>query len=591
MRAKAAKDGLTLRAIAGVNSVLLAFDLNDVLRPHCLGFSVERTDMDTGKRRWLPNMLRFSSDICAAGPTTARAPLQAFRWGDYTTGPGKHYAYRLVARSGTAADVIKEGTAAEKGGNIDGGVTVEVRTENNAAPATAVFFNRGAAASKAYNDKFGTIDPGKDPAALTWLSRGLEEALLAFLAQATDREWGLHAVVYEFQKPNLLAALRAAKERGADVQVVYHARVKGAAEHAEDQHARQEHGAANSANDADADDKTAVKNLAAIQEADLGKVLGDDLRPRRAPPPSAIMHDKYVVLLQGGEPVAVWTGSTNWTEGGIYGQLNVGHAVYEPAVAARYEQSFQLLRRDPSAGETKSANAEISSVPAGRAAIPLGVTPVFSPQANSAMIDRYAEICSRAKLLLVSAPFLLHPKIRAALEEPSDGALRYVMADKAGSFGTKGEVELFNGVPGNVGVAATMLKTALNDFQGKLLEGHESFHHAGVHVHSKIILADPFGTDPILVTGSANFSQNSTIVNDSNSLIVRGDSAVADIYATEFMRMFQHYWFRYRQDSSRDAVGSPKPDSVLALKETDVWQAPYFEAGNTLCRDRLAFIG
>ena len=50
-----------------------------------------------------------------------------------------------------------------------------------------------------------------------------------------------------------------------------------------------------------------------------------------------------------------------------------------------------------------------------------------------------------------------------------------------------------------------MLKSALHDFQGRLLEDEESFHHAGVHIHSKIIAVDPFGSDPILVTGSANY--------------------------------------------------------------------------------------
>ena len=56
-----------------------------------------------------------------------------------------------------------------------------------------------------------------------------------------------------------------------------------------------------------------------------------------------------------------------------------------------------------------------------------------------------------------------------------------------------------------------------------------------MHIHSKIIAADPFSSDPIFVTGSANFSNNSTVVNDSNSLIIRGDTATTDIYATDFM--------------------------------------------------------
>jgi hypothetical protein len=188
------------------------------------------------------------------------------------------------------------------------------------------------------------------------------------------------------------------------------------------------------------------------------------------------MHDKYVVLLKDKVPVAVWTGSTNWTDGAIYGQLNVGHAIYDAKTAALYEESFRLLKGDPDAHDSKSGNAKIAPAPKSRDETPPGITPVFSPQANLDMIKLYAEICAKAKLLFVSAPFLLHSEIRDVLHSPSNGALRYVMADKEGSFGPKGEIKLFNGDPGRVGAAATMLKSPLNDFQGKLLEGRESFH-------------------------------------------------------------------------------------------------------------------
>ncbi len=590
MRAKAAKDGLTVRAIAGTYNVLIALDLQPEKRPGCLGFSIERTDLDSGECRWLPNMVRFPEDASTAWLTSARAPLQTFRWGDYTTQPGRRYRYRVVARYGSPAEIIAAGVAAEAPGaqgGLPGGVGVEIRTEDTKAPATAVHFNRGAAASKAYNDKFGDTDPANNPVAMAWLSRGLEEALLDFLGAAGPGD-ALHAVVYEFQKLNLLDALRAAKARGVDVQVVYHARHKAAADHANDHAERLAAGAAADETEVEGSDHTRAKNEAAIKQTGLDTALGAALTARAANPQGAIMHDKYVVRLTGGAPVSVWTGSTNWTDGAIYGQLNVGHAINDATVAAQYEQSFQLLKGDPAPGPSRTGNAAIARLPADRASIPQGITPVFSPQSSLAMIDLYADVCRNAKLLLVSAPFLLHDTIRKVLEQPTNGALRYVMADKAGSFGPKGEINLFNGDPGRAGVVATMLSKPLNDFQGKLLEGTESFHHAGVHVHSKIILADPFGPDPILITGSANFSTNSTTENDSNSVIFRGDTAVADIYATEFMRMFQHYWLRFRQ--SQQEAAQPGTGG-LALQTIEAWQAKYFDPTTTDFRDRVAFVG
>jgi phosphatidylserine/phosphatidylglycerophosphate/cardiolipin synthase-like enzyme len=602
MRVRASKDGVTMRVIAGTHSVLLALDLDPAVRQGCLGFSIERMDLDSGDRRWLPNMLRFAADQNPRGVTTARAPLQKFRWGDYTAEPGKRYRYRAIARhEASPLELIATGVLAEKPGGFDaigGGVIVEVRTEDNRAPHTAVFFNRGAAASNAYNSKFGDNDPDKIPAALEWLSRGLQEALLAFLARAVDSGFALHAVVYEFQKLDLLAGLKAAIDRGAKVDVVYHARKKP------DVPPKTPGGKPGT-------DDTRDENEAAIKAAGLEGVC----TPRKANPQGGITHDKYVVLLKDGQPVAVWTGSTNWTDGGIYGQLNVGHAIDDPNLAAVYERSFQMLKTDPSAQDTKKANEQNTPVPGlKRDSIKPGITPLFSPQTNLDMITLYADVCQSASLLMVSAPFALHPQILTALRSPAgNDVLRFVLADKEGSVGKKGEMQIMNRDPDFVGAAATVLKNKLNDFQGGLLEDKESFHHAGVHVHSKIIAADPLGADPVLIMGSANFSNGSTTINDSNVLVFRGDTTITDIYVADFMRMFEHYWFRYRlgvseqksagvQAGGPDAGGGePKTPSAaaaadpasagMALKETDAWSDPYFVAGSREERDRLAFVG
>lgn len=603
MRASNTVDGVTLTVIAGTRSVILAMDLAPGRADGCHGFSIERTNLDATPHevRWLPNMLRFKTDArdAKAAVTTATAPLQRFRWGDYTTSPATNYRYRIVPRyEATPAAVIAAGAAAEQGGaTLPGGVSVDVRTEDEKATATSVIFNRGAAASKAYNDRFGDKDPAVTPEARVWLSRGLEEALLAFLGKASGPGWALHCCVYEFQKPELLAGLAAAAGRGAAVSVVYHARRKTKADVKADTVERIAAGSdeppqppAGAGADDDGDggsggDQTLAKNLAAIAAAGLDHMAGVTLKARAAAPSGGIMHDKYAVLLQGDQPVAVWTGSTNWTDGAIYGQLNVGHAVYDPAVAKTYEASFQLLHGDPAAAASKTGNKDTTPVPSPqtRTAIPAGVTTILSPQSDLKMIELYADVSGSAALLMVSAPFLVHEDIRNTWAQPSTG-LRYVLADKAGSFGKAGAIDIFNRASGNVGVVATMLKDTLHDFQGALLEGAESFHHAGVHIHSKIILADPFGADPVLIMGSANFSNGSTRINDSNTLIFRGPAtrALADIYAAEFMRMFEHYLFRYAQQKAGDATRN--------LVDDFSWSPPFFVPDSDRAKDRIAFV-
>ena len=46
-------------------------------------------------------------------------------------------------------------------------------------------------------------------------------------------------------------------------------------------------------------------------------------------------------------------------------------------------------------------------------------------------------------------------------------------------------------------------------------------------IHTKYMLVDPLGDDPIVITGSANFSEASTVRNDENMLVIRGHARVA----------------------------------------------------------------
>ena len=91
---------------------------------------------------------------------------------------------------------------------------------------------------------------------------------------------------------------------------------------------------------------------------------------------------------------------------------------------------------------------------------------------------------------------------------------------------------------------------------------------------------DPLGNDPIVVTGSANFSDASTNDNDENMLIIRGNQRVADIYFTEFNRLFNHYYFRSVQEAAQGRRARPQerrrtPRRALFLAETDAWLAKY----------------
>src|SRR5437867_281992 len=361
MRVRTKTNALSVNAIAGSYVVLLGIDVADGSSDlnGLLGFAVHRTNHSEGKAGWLPGFKTFASLDRNPHParltSTLDNPLQGFIWGDYGAKAGQRYTYRVVAMYGTPGS-LRQGAAAD----------VEVTTENESENMHAIYFNRGAAASQAYARKFENKRPDEVPdrAAYTWLSRGLEEALIAFIRQAKDSHWALRAAVYEFNYDRVLAEFKQAIDRGVDVQIVYDFK-RGAL-------------------------KPGPKNLQAIRDAGLEAVAIP-----RAANNSYIAHNKFIVLLRDGKPVEVWTGSTNVTEGGIFGHSNVGHLVRDPAVAKAFLEYWKTLSDDPKAPQLREWTDENTPLPQPRSRSRM--TPIFSPRSSTEALEFYARLMDSAQ--------------------------------------------------------------------------------------------------------------------------------------------------------------------------------------------------
>ncbi|HEY2998518.1 MAG TPA: phospholipase D-like domain-containing protein [Acidimicrobiales bacterium] len=543
MRLRRTTDGLTVRAIAGPHVVLLGMDMPRARTRGLLGFAIQRSGPGGQAGRWLRGFKVFRSQAAGVRPGASvslrRHPLQSFLWGDYSPRPGLPYRYRVVGLYGTPAAPT-----------IGAETVVDVVTEPTDDGEHAVFFNRGVAGSQGYRQRFGERAPRPDDRsdpAYTWLSRGLEEALLAFVAQATGPRFGLRASVYEFAYPPALAALRAAVDRHADVRIVYDRRGKPSADPAQP--------------------RVWQVSEPAIAAAGLGGVM----IPRTTN--SAISHNKFLVLTEDGAPTQVWTGSTNLTWGGLFGQSNVGHVSRSPAVAAAYLDYWGRLAGDPDYKVLRPGNMAASPDPPP--VPPPGVTPVFSPRRGLALIDWYAGLAARAeRSFFMTAAFGVHDTIAAALAGESD-VLRYLVLEKP-----------------QAGVAFDQdvdVKVAVGSFlEDDVLDRWTAEHLTGLNrnvrfSHTKYLLVDPVGDDPLVVTGSGNFSDASVGKNDENMLVIRGDTRVADAYLGEFMRVFNHFYFRWlRQKATRG-------DDTAWLREDDGWVARYYDPRTPSYRQRLLF--
>jgi phosphatidylserine/phosphatidylglycerophosphate/cardiolipin synthase-like enzyme len=508
MRVHKAENGFVVHAVAGTHVVYLGWDITKAIsQSNLLGFAIQRTDHTESETYWLRGIKAFPGTNPPLAPgedaSSHEQPYQTFQWGDYTAKAEHTYSYTIVAMYG------KPG-ALEDGNSI----TVKISTEATIGSKHSVFFNRGAIASQEYARRFQNVKPDKaGDAAYQWLSRGLLEAIVQFIQRAETKNYGIRAAIYEFQWPAVLEELKAAKARGADVKVIYDA-------------------IPNSKKD------PVRKNEAAISAARI-KGICSKFKDGK------IMHNKFFVLTKKGSPVAVLTGSTNISENGIFGHLNCAHIIEDPKVAAAYLDYWEQLKGDPGSAVLKQWTNK--KTPVAVSPPKEGITLEFSPQTGTATLNAYGLIADLAeKALFMTFAFGMN-KTFLPVYEQTDRVLRFALMDKAGSGKTAKQqaadiarVRKLTNV-----LVAIGHNISVNSFDRWLKEIASPIEKPNVRwIHTKFMLVDPLGDDPIVITGSANFSDASTTTNEENMLIIRGDTRVADIYFGEYMRTFAHYAFR-----------------------------------------------
>ncbi len=560
MRKKNSEAQLSVRAVSGSHVVVLAWDLkqDQFDTKTLLGFAIERTEFDGGavaERYFLRGIKRFEEKdrgLPAGTPVpTSEHPVQSFQWGDYTPKPSTKYRYRIVPAMGAPKALQLRDDLA---------VAVDIETEPLYGSVHSVFFNRGAAGSQAYARQFPdpapkTADPTS--AQMAWLSRGLYEALIEFIGRAKDSRFSLRAALYEFHYDPVGAEFEAAlQDRGVDVKILYD------------------------------DPSYGEDNRKMITRLGLAKVCA----PRKAG--GAQKHNKFIVLLMDGKPVEVWTGSTNISDGGIFGHSNVGHIVHDAGVAGKYldywnalcnsieppppaSKPFSETRTDPGKSGLSARNNSATPTPDGRPAAG-SITALFSPR-DPKTLQWYAKRMAEAgEIVCFTVAFSLAKDFEPFLEADSN-VLRFVLSDKQltqGDLITRDEDVVY-------AAGAKFEEGALPAFVEEKLTGLNK----NLYIHDKFMLIDPLGEDPTVITGSANFSGGSQGNNDENMLIIRSDQRVADIYFGEFMRIFDHLYARYLskkiQEERKKAAKSKKATQSSGgyLRPDSSWVAAHFGTG------------
>ena len=544
MRFRKNENKITVTAVTGTYVVLLSMDMDKTDTDGLLGFAIERVDHKDDEKYFLKGFKRFkyaddeiSLDLLF---TTFEHPVQSFIWEDFTAKPGRQYTYNIIPVSGKPKN-LQYGSPC----------SIEVSTEKEYDSEHSVFFNRGVAGSIAYANRFKNKKPseltGQDQQeALNWLSRGLKEAMSEFINRAADPTFSLKIAFYEFRNKEIMDELKARINSNISVEIIYDHR------------------------------EQAVKN-----DEDIAKnqFPANVLTKRTNSPKSAPSHNKFIILFKDNNPIAVWTGSTNITAKAIYGHCNTGHVVNNLTVAAKYYEYWKELKNDPDGAQFKGKTALISPE-LDAANIPVGTSVIFSPRKTLDILKTYSSLINDAKQMVCGMfPFSFFDDMKSAIKAQTT-ALELILNDKR-------DKELILEQPKNniQIVEGTYFKAPLFNWikeinSGILFNENGNASIGTNYVHNKVLLIDALTDDPIIIGGSANFSQPSINNNDENSLIIRGDKRVADIYFTEFYRIFNHYYVRAKTQNINPVTSSNIQFNPLLLRETSTWVHAFYREGS-----------
>ncbi len=542
----------------------------------CWGFAVERELKLTNgevRRTTLDNRMGFKKDKPKSGDRKSSTvwPFQRFWWADHSANLGDTVRYRvtpMVRAGGSLQQLVSDqsdwtGWTQLSGGTQDG---------------FSSFFNRGLVISQfmaRYLEDLRVkkgLATRKDALAAfkaslgqhelpirQFLSGALRTTMLGFLGRAKTTGRHVFAALYELDDEELIEALGALAGRAHVVLA------NGSIEKKKDE---------TSAEARKRDENKVAR--AALKKAGV-KVFD------RFVSPGALGHNKFLVIAdQNQNAEQAWTGSTNWTSTGLCTQINNGLLIDDADIAGKYLAQWNLLKDAKSAFPDSLVEANDSPKTAGtgqsRSTIWFTRT---QKKVDLAALDEVVTAAKEGILFLMFQPggTATLGTVRKLQQQKKSLYIKGVVSTlptDAKDDESAVTVEVHGAAKSTVNLdvvqpqgvlhpfaswAATVTRKEFLTMQGGVI-GYAI-------VHSKLIVVDPF-TNPIVVTGSHNFSGSASTNNDENFIIVRGNQELARHYAAHILSVYQHYrWLAF----VNGLQGKGKsPDGYL--KENDRWQDP-----------------
>jgi phosphatidylserine/phosphatidylglycerophosphate/cardiolipin synthase-like enzyme len=244
-----------------------------------------------------------------------------------------------------------------------------------------------------------------------------------------------------------------------------------------------------------------------------------------------LMHDKFLVRDSDG----VWTGSANFTPGGLELQDNNCLAIQSRELAQSYASTFEGLL---TAGHRHISSSAAATARRGTPAITIDgahLTPLFEPAAGEGIETAIVSGIEPARRIRLMTFLISDPGILQVLSRFRDQP----RADIRGVYDP-------NGMRAGMRGKDPSLSWFLQDQRFVAAPSHKfDPSREQDFMHNKVLILD----DQIVLTGSYNFSENAES-NDENALRIRSP-AVAEAYTRYFNALFATYSAHVGGDGGR----------------------------------------
>ena len=531
--------------------------------PECRGFALLRRR--NGVEETVSTWVGFEDDDPEEGERRASTnwPIQKYQWTDYMANPGDTLQYRVVPMVGPDKANLQADTATASDW------TPAIVLSHQVTPKIEAYFNRGIVAAQWVSRRLGVTDHNLQTAKLrkviatpddpfrNYLAGPLGTRLFELLAEAASQKRHIYAALYELKDDQLETALEKFGKKAHVVLANGSVKKKGA-------------------------DQNAAARARLANTIDLHD---------RMTSPRALGHNKFLVVCDGaGKPRWVWTGSQNWTETGLCTQANNSVLIDDRDVADEYRAQWDLLQ---SAGDATPASLKKSNTTPRKVAI--GSTKGrlwFTPTVGQVDLDEAKTIITGAQQAILFLMFnpgpadtLLNKIIDRARAGAAGKKLYIHGAINQDPSTTKNPVKLFDESNWERADFEVVLPAAIDEatkfFRRELKQLPGTF----AMVHSKVVLIDPFGAHPIVMTGSHNLGPKASGTNDENLLIIKDAPGLAAAYAANIMAIYNQYRWRFRRQVQ------PVSKRWKGLKDTDTWQNGYLKKGSRALREIDFWVG